>query len=274
MKKIIISACAFALVLGMPLATNAMDISDTIRKIGATVYQKFDGINVQGGIKNSKGRVTIKDSLKSNKVGIFQGNLIVKGEVKNTLSGVPVKINDNLRVYGTSVFKSLLRAVGVRFDATDFASLDTSSFNGGEVYYKDSDDKLYLWDGTQWIDLTQQDTDTTYTNGNGIDLTGTQFSINENFAPNWTNIHDWTFPPGGGQVTIDTTSPASTPVLYIDNSMRLPPLPGAPFTCNAAADGAMYYNALGDMCVCSFPVIGSWVVVGSQFTVAGPVPCP
>lgn len=46
----------------------------------------------------------------------------------------------------------------------------------GQVYYNTADDNLYVYDGTNWIDLTSQGV--TYTAGTGLTLSGTSFSVN------------------------------------------------------------------------------------------------
>ena len=210
MKKTLLILCIFTLIVSIPVSANAMDISDTIKRYIKTAYQKFDGINVTGGIKNSKGRVTIKDSMKVNKVAILNGNLNVKGEIKNNLSGIPVKINDDMRVYGVAKFKEKLELGQIDFSVTDISSIDTSTLSGGDVFLNSADYKLYLWNGSSWVDLTQQNTDTTYTaganvaisgnneisatnttysNGTGIDLAGTAFSVDQGFSPTWTGNH-------------------------------------------------------------------------------------
>ena len=271
MKKITLLICAFVLMASIPLASQAMDISDEINKASdsvkrfiKTTYQKFDGINVTGGIKNSKGRVTIKDSLKVNKVAILNGNLNVKGEIKNNLSGIPVKINDDMRVYGVSKFKDKLELGQIDFSVTDISSLDTSTLSGGDVFLNSADYKLYLWNGTSWVDLTQQNTnttytagtnvaisgsnvisstDTTYSNGNGLNLAGTEFSLNESYFPTWTGM---------------ILTAASTP-----------------FPCdNPSVNGAMFINSTsGELCICNLPFGPVWMVAGSV-GLGTPTGCP
>ena len=46
----------------------------------------------------------------------------------------------------------------------------------GQIYYNTADDNLYVYDGTNWIDLTSQGV--TYTAGTGLTLSGTSFSVN------------------------------------------------------------------------------------------------
>ena len=45
----------------------------------------------------------------------------------------------------------------------------------GQVYYNTADDNLYVYDGSNWVDLTSQGV--TYTAGTGLTLTGTSFSV-------------------------------------------------------------------------------------------------
>lgn len=45
----------------------------------------------------------------------------------------------------------------------------------GQIYYNTADDNLYVYDGSNWIDLTAQGA--TYSAGEGLTLTGTTFSV-------------------------------------------------------------------------------------------------
>ena len=55
----------------------------------------------------------------------------------------------------------------------------SSSTEEGAIYYDTDDDNLYVYANGAFVDLTQQDTDTdtTYTAGSDLDLSGTEFSL-------------------------------------------------------------------------------------------------
>ena len=55
----------------------------------------------------------------------------------------------------------------------------SASTTEGAVYYDTDDDNLYVYTSAGFVDLTQQDTDTdtTYTAGNDLDLSGTEFAL-------------------------------------------------------------------------------------------------
>lgn len=46
----------------------------------------------------------------------------------------------------------------------------------GQIYWNTADDNLYVYDGSNWIDLTSQGV--TYSAGTGLTLTGSSFSVN------------------------------------------------------------------------------------------------
>ena len=117
-------------------------------------------LNVKGKIFNKKGALKLKDKVNITKRLKLKKNLNVQGVIKNTTSGSPVEIDDNLLLQNTIKF-------------SEITAPDTSGLEGGEVYYN-QDGNLYLYDGSSWVDLTQQDTDTNFdlesnyttTNGN------------------------------------------------------------------------------------------------------------
>ncbi|MFH1537245.1 MAG: hypothetical protein ABID45_04610 [Patescibacteria group bacterium] len=122
--------------------------------------KSFKKLNIKKFIHNTKGVVKLKDKVNITKRLKLNKNLNVKGVIKNTTSGSPVEIDDNLLLQNTIKF-------------SEITAPDTSTLEGGEVYYN-QDGNLYLYDGSSWVDLTQQDTDTNFdlesnyttTNGN------------------------------------------------------------------------------------------------------------
>lgn len=178
--------------------------------------QKYPRINVTDYIKNSKGRVYFKDSVKVKDNLLVKDNINVKGVIKNTKDDDAVTVSDNFTVTGTSDFQDTTTINNLLLSGTDTSTLDTSTLQSGNIYYNSTDNILYLWNGTAWKDLTQQnsdsiytagtgisisesnvisstvtdtDTNTTYTASDGIALSGTEFNLDENVAPNWTNTH-------------------------------------------------------------------------------------
>ena len=54
-------------------------------------------------------------------------------------------------------------------------SAPTTNLQAGRIYFNTTDNKLYIYDGTNWVDLTSQGA--IYTEGNGIDITNNVISI-------------------------------------------------------------------------------------------------
>ena len=128
--------------------------------VAAKKYKKLrinKQLNVKGKIFNKKGVLKLKDKVNITKRLKLNKNLNVKGVIKNTTSGSPVEIDDNLLLQNTIKF-------------SEITAPDTSTLEGGEVYYN-QDGNLYLYDGSSWVDLTQQDTnfdlESNYTTTNG-----------------------------------------------------------------------------------------------------------
>ncbi|MBU0731586.1 hypothetical protein KKC88_01765 [Patescibacteria group bacterium] len=261
---------AVGLILFQPLQSKAGELSKAYRSMQA-VYTKIkvQQLNVQGKIWNKVGSVKIKDKLNVEKRARFNTNIDVRGGIKNNGDGT-VRVYDNLKVDKYAEIVEELRLGHIDFSVTDIASIDTSTLSGGDIFLSSADFKLYLWDGTAWIDLTQQNTDTTYTNGSGLNLAGTEFSVNENWAPTWTNHHDFNDSLSVGIAGVTT----STAVAQINHVMQLTST-GTPFPCTSPSDaGTMFINSTtGDLCVCNPPFGPAWMVAGSV-GLGTPTPCP
>lgn len=180
---------------------------------GIPVIEK---LNITGFVKNKIGTFKIKDKLTVFKKALFKKNIDVRGGIKNKDSGEAVRIIDSFEVDNQAQFKDDIKLINLDFSQTDITALETAALNGGNVYYNENDQKLYLYDGTSWIDLTQQDTDTdtnteytagdniaisdsyvitgtdsntTYTGATGVSLSGTEFTLDQAVSPTWTGDH-------------------------------------------------------------------------------------
>lgn len=104
-------------------------------------------VNVTNFIFNSTGRVVIKDLLRVTKSATFKKNVNVLQDL--TVSGATAL--QGLTVAGD------LNAANVKFAGTaDVSEMDTDALVGGEVYYDSDEKKLYLWNATEWIDLSEE----------------------------------------------------------------------------------------------------------------------
>ena len=61
------------------------------------------------------------------------------------------------------------------YNAQNLASAPTTNLYAGRFYFNTSDNTLYVYDGSQWLNALAQGT--TYTEGNGIDITGDVISV-------------------------------------------------------------------------------------------------
>ena len=183
MKKLLGGVLLVALLSFFPMATSAISLEGASEVLAKTT-EKFKNINVTGYIINKAGVLKLKDKVNIKKRLRLKTNLDVRGKILNKKSGEAVKIDDQLTVEKKATLKNGLKLTGI-----NTSGLDTTNFGGGDIYYNSSDDKLYLWNGTSWVDLTQQNTNTTYTGGTGLNLNSGEFTINQGFSPTWTGNH-------------------------------------------------------------------------------------
>ncbi len=129
-------------------------------KLANTVFKEKvvikNDLNIHKGIQNTRGPVRVKDQLRVKKLATFLKNINAVGTIKNKTVGKPVKIDDDLRVTGAAVVDGVLDASAVDLVETDITLIDTSALTGGEIRFNGSDDKLYMYNGTSWVDLGLQ----------------------------------------------------------------------------------------------------------------------
>ncbi|MFH1781547.1 MAG: hypothetical protein ABH835_02960 [Patescibacteria group bacterium] len=198
MKKIIGGLTIISILLILPLATFAYSIDDAKKDFKNTTseimasFKKFTNLNVTGKIVNKKGVLKLSDKVNVSKRLKLNTNLDVRGTIKNNDSGEEVKIADDFKVDGITTLEGGAITNTVDFSQTNTSALTLTDLNGGNIYYG-TDTKLYVYNGTSLVDLTQQNTDTntTYTASTGVTLTDTAFSINQGFSPTWTGTHTW-----------------------------------------------------------------------------------
>ncbi|MFH0818780.1 MAG: hypothetical protein V1898_02180 [Patescibacteria group bacterium] len=93
-----------------------------------------------------------------------------------------VEVQGNLEVDG-ALSGSAFAALQDVITTDNVSSLDTASLTGGEIYYNTADNKLYVYNSSAFVDLTQQDTDTdtntTYTAGDNITISNGQISATD-----------------------------------------------------------------------------------------------
>jgi len=171
MSKKIIATLLFIIFL-LPVSIYAFDFES----LGNIVRTKLSVVNVVKYIYNAKGKVLIKDALKITGKTIFKKRVNIKKSIINTKKDSPVKIKDNLAVTGNADIAGSLDINKLFFTASDISTIDISILQGGEVYYNSSDKKLFLWNGSSWLDLTNQGN--TYTAGEGLTLNGIEFKSN------------------------------------------------------------------------------------------------
>lgn len=201
MKKITLLFCALALAFSLPLAARASAITDAVREIGSETWTRIENLNVTGGIKNKRPgksqRVHIQDSMKVNKVAIMKGNAVIRGVIKNTLKGIPVKIDDELRVYGFSNFKDIVKVVGLRLTPTDV--MGVADPQEGDVYFDDNANAPFVYNGAAWAPMV-------YSAGSGLALVSGEFSVDEGDDFTWTGAHTF---DGAGDTLVGVESGAN-----------------------------------------------------------------
>jgi hypothetical protein len=240
MKKIklslLVSIGMFASLFLSPLSVKAFTISD--------------GLNLAGNLYNSAGKVIIKDTLKVTK------NILANGVIKNTKTDSPVTIDDGLTVTGNLIMQGVNYLSNLKFSKTNISLIDTASLESGEVYFNETDNKLYLYNGSTWVDLTQQDTDTdtntTYTAGNNISIDNGVITANIieytegdniDITGNRISATNTTYTATGGiaqnfeEFSLDSTySPEWA-------GLTLTGLAGYPYVdCDATHNGYIFYN--------------------------------
>jgi len=78
--------------------------------------------------------------------------------------------------------QALTPTSSVQFDDVLFTPKTTVTDTTGRVYYNSTDNNLYVYDGSSWVDLTQQDTDT---NLSETDVEDFVYDSDNNLRGNW-----------------------------------------------------------------------------------------
>lgn len=91
----------------------------------------------------------------------------------------------------------------------------------GQLYWNSSNDSLYVYDGTNWVDLTSQGV--TYTAGTGLTLTGTSFSVDYGTTSSTAAAgNDSRFPTTDEKAALaGTGTPSGTNKYVTNNDARL-----------------------------------------------------
>lgn len=109
----------------------------------------------------------------------------------------------------------------------NLASAPTTNLKKGRVYFDTTDNTLYVYDGTRWLDALAQGT--TYAEGTGIDITNAIISIDDTvvatktfvdsaYVPQTTEINGQ---PLSGDVTLDADDVGAVPTTRKVNNKAL-----------------------------------------------------
>lgn len=90
-------------------------------------------------------------------------------------------------------------------------SAPTTNLKKGRVYFDTTDNTLYVYNGTAWVDALSQGI--IYTEGTGIDITGTAISIDDTVVATKTDLNDY--------VPLSQKG-ANNGVATLDNSGKVP----------------------------------------------------
>ncbi|MFH1536937.1 MAG: hypothetical protein ABID45_03055 [Patescibacteria group bacterium] len=213
-KNIIFGIIGF--ILGVSVVFTVPVVAKVAKKVFKNKVVFQNGINVKKNIKNSKGPVYIKDKLKVKKVAKFIKNINVQGQIKNNKDNNPVKVNDNFRVTGNATILGNLQTTNLDLTATDTSGIDTSAYTGGEIRYNSNDNKLYLFNRTEWIDLGVEQGDIAEV---GTIASGTWQGgeISDDYISDNITASNY-LPLAGGTMTGDTTIEKTNPSFIFKGS--------------------------------------------------------
>jgi hypothetical protein len=128
----------------------------------------------------------------SNQIDVTNGagtiTLSLPQDIATTSSPTFATLNTGQGAYELYAMDQNVRATdGVQFNDVLFTPKASATGAEGRVFYDSDDNNLYVYDGIEWIDLTQQDTDTVlseseveayvYDNDNNLDTIGSSWGV-------------------------------------------------------------------------------------------------
>lgn len=108
------------------------------------------------------------------KSAYFDGITLTQGPMTVAFSSQAITDKGGQTIYGDLTLTGDAVVQGGEVKLTGLASAPLSP-STGTVYFNTTDSKLYVYNGTSWVDLTVQGI--TYSAGNDLDISGTTFNI-------------------------------------------------------------------------------------------------